>query len=172
MKISVTGVDSILSHIDKIEKSLDSKIHTFLTKLADVGIQVAVQGFQNAVYAGTNDVTVDSSPQWINERTFTISARGTTVTFIEFGAGVYYAEQHPKASELGFTRGTYGQGKGSHQTWGYYGDPGNNAIAVKDTKQGTLVLTHGNPPARAMYESGKEMRMKITEVAKEVFGND
>lgn len=172
MKISVTGIDAILNHIERIEKSLDENIHSFLEKLAEVGIKVAVDRFATAEYSGLNDVTVDESPEWIDEHTFVITARGQAVTFIEFGAGVHYSEQHPKATELGFQRGTYGKGKGSQNVWGYYGEPGNNAITTKETKNGTLVLTHGNPPARAMYESGKEMRQQIEKIAKEVFGND
>lgn len=172
MKISVTGIDAILNHIERIEKSLDENIHTFLEKLAEVGIQVAVDRFENAEYSGWNDVTVNESPEWIDDHTFVITARGQAITFIEFGTGVHYSEQHPKAVEFGFERGTFGKGKGKQDVWGYYGVEGNNSIRTIETKKGTLVLTHGNPPARAMYEAGKEMRQQIEEIAKEVFGHD
>nr|DAM07872.1 MAG TPA: hypothetical protein [Caudoviricetes sp.] len=32
-------------------------------------------------------------------------------------------------------------------------------------------MTHGNPPARAMYEASKAMREEIKKIAKEVFGS-
>ena len=69
-------------------------------------------------------------------------------------------------------RGEYGQGKGSQDSWGYYGNPGTNGRVVKENGKGSLVITHGNPPARAMYDAGKEMREQVRAIAKEVFGND
>ena len=95
------------------------------------------------------------------------------MTFIEFGSGVHYVEQHPKASEMGAVRGGYGQNKGLKDTWAYYGDPGTNGEPAKGKKgEKGLVFTHGNPPARAMYDAGKEMRERIAEIAREVFMND
>jgi hypothetical protein len=69
-------------------------------------------------------------------------------------------------------RGKYGQGKGSRDSWGYYGIPGTNGHVLKETDKGTVVLTNGNPPARAMYDSVKEMRSRILSVAREVYGSD
>ena len=42
---------------------------------------------------------------------------------------------------------------------------------AKIIKQGNeVVITHGNPPARAMYDAAKVMRSKIVDIAREVYG--
>lgn len=172
MQITVKGIDSIIARVKAYQNRLEDKTHKFLEELAKIGIDTAEIKFKSAIYDGVNDVFVDKSPRWEGENTLFISAEGNAVAFIEFGTGIHYTEQHPYAAELGFQRGTYGQGKGSQETWGYYGWKGTNGVRIKDTMKGTLVLTHGNPPARAMYEAGKAMREKVVEIAKEVFAND
>lgn len=171
MRIEVIGIEKTKRKVEAYRKSLREKTHAFLGRLAQVGIDVADVTFKTAQYDGNNDVVVASEPEWINENTLVITASGSAVKFIEFGTGVHYAETHPQAAEMGMTRGEYGQGKGSQDSWGYYGNPGTNGVAIRDTDKGELVLTHGNPPARAMYDAGKEMREQIKTIAKEVFGN-
>lgn len=172
MKVQVTGEDRLISKLNAYKKSLKEKQRKFLSTLAEIGIDTATVKFGSAQYDGENDVEVEQSPRWSGDNKLIISATGKTITFIEFGTGVHYAEQHPKAMELGMVRGEYGQGKGSQNSWGYYGSPGTNGKVVKETPRGTVVVTHGNPPARAMYDAGKEMRNRILEIAREVFGSD
>ena len=142
-----------------------------LERLAEIGVETASVRFRNAQYDGTNDVTVDA-PKWVSDNCIAVSASGTTITFIEFGTGVYYSEEHPQSSEFGFQRGGYGQGKGSQNSWGYYGEQGTNGQFVKTTDKGDVYVTHGNPPARAMYDASKDIRNNIITIAKEVFRND
>lgn len=172
IRVSVSGVDRLISKLKSYQKSLKSKQKLLMEKLAEIGIDVATVRFQTAQYDGENDVLVEKVPQWSGDNKLIISATGNSITFIEFGTGVHYAEQHPRAMEFGAVRGEYGQGKGSQDSWGYYGVPGTNGRAIKTNEKGTLVVTHGNPPARAMYDAGKEMRNRIIEVAREVFGSD
>lgn len=169
MRIRAMGLSNAISKLKAYQKSLDGKKRRLLEKLAEIGIDVATLKFTEAEYDGEHDVVVNKSPEWVDDNKLFITATGNSVLFIEFGTGVYYAEQHPKGAELGMIRGTYGQGKGSQNTWGYYGVPGKYAISAKDTDKGTLVLTHGNPPARAMYDAGKDMRDVILRAAREVF---
>lgn len=171
MRVRVIGAEQIISKLQAYQKALKLKQRRLLLRLAEIGIDVATVRFQTAQYDGENDVVVAQTPQWSGENKLIISASGNAVTFIEFGAGVDYPQQHPKATELGMIRGDYGQGKGSQVRWGYYGVPGTNGKVIKETERGTLVLTRGNPPARAMYDAGNEMRDRIVEIAKEVFGN-
>ena len=56
----------------------------------------------------------------------------------------------------------------------YYGEPGTNGRVVRtQQKEGEeavdVIRTHGNPPARAMYDAGKAMRERIVEIAREVY---
>ena len=125
--------------------------------------------FKTAQYDGDNDVVVNSVPAWISDNQLAITATGQSITFIEFGSGVYYSEQHPRATDFGYERGAYGQGKGSQNAWGYYGVPGTNGEIIKSNEKGDLVITHGNPPARAMYDAGKEMRSVMVDIARKVW---
>jgi hypothetical protein len=172
MEIRVTGVDRIIAKLKAYQKSLEDKQHRLLEELAKVGIDVAAARFSTAQYDGDNDVVVNGTPEWVGDNKLFITATGQSVTFIEFGTGIHYAEQHPKANALGFVRGAYGQGKGSRDSWGYYGSPGTNGRVIKENDKGSVVITHGNPPARAMYDSAKEMRNQIVDIAREVFGSD
>lgn len=172
MRIRVSGIDDLIGRLKAYRKALEDKQHRLLEELAKIGIDVATVKFQSAQYDGENDVVVNGVPEWVGDNKLFITATGQSVTFIEFGTGVHYAEQHPKANALGFIRGIYGQGKGSRDSWGYYGSPGTNGQIKRETEKGSLVVTHGNPPARAMYDSAKEMRNRIVDVAREVFGSD
>lgn len=169
--VTISGIDKAIKDLESYKVSLIAKKREFLTKLAEIGIETATIGFSNAIYDGDNDVVVQKTPEWIDENTLQIVASGTTVLFIEFGTGVHYTEQHPKADELGFTRGTYGQGKGSQDMWGYYGSAGTNGIVRTKADGSYVVLTHGNPPARAMWEASEQIKSRILEIAKEVYGN-
>lgn len=171
MQIRVSGLDSLIGKLKTYQQSLAEKQRCLLEELAKIGIDISSARFSTAQYDGDNDVTVDQQPEWMGDNRLFLTATGSAVTFIEFGTGVHYAEQHPKAVELGAIRGAYGQGKGSRDSWGYYGSPGTNGRIVKENETGTVVLTHGNPPARAMYDAAKEMRRQVVNIAREVFGN-
>lgn len=167
-----TNVDTVIAQLKRYRDNLNEKIHLMLERLAEIGVDTASIEFKQAQYDGDNDVVVNA-PEWIDDTKLIISATGSSVTFIEFGSGVHYTEQHPKAAEMGAIRGAYGKGRGSRDTWGYYGNPGTNGVVRKTVAgKGTLVLTHGNPPSRAMYKVGKDMREAIAEIAQEVFKND
>lgn len=169
--VEVKGLDEIINKLNSYQNTLPNKVKKFLSKLADIGIDTANIHFSNAQYDGKNDVTVNA-PKWISDNTIVVSAQGESVTFIEFGTGIVYTEENPFAENLGMSRGGYGQGKGSQRTWGYYGEQGTNGTYLKSTDKGDLFLTHGNPPARAMYNADKEMRTKILDIAREVFRFD
>lgn len=170
--INIKNIDKVIKQLENYQKSLEDKQKQLLERLAEIGIEVATTRFGSAQYDGINDVVVDSEPTWIDDTKLAIVARGNAITFIEFGTGVHYTEQHPKAEELGAVRGTYGQGKGSRDSWTYYGETGTAGQIVRESEKGAVVRTQGNPPNRAMYDAGKEMRQRIIEIAKEVFGSD
>lgn len=167
--ITVSGIDEIIRRVESYERKLKEKQREVLKRLASIGIETASIRFANAQYDGTNDVVVDSEPRWISDNTLQVVAHGSTVAFIEFGTGVHYADTHPKAAEFGAIRGSYGHRLGRFDSWHYEGDPGTNGEIITSGKNAGRVLTHGNPPARAMYEASKEMRKKVKEIVKEVY---
>lgn len=177
MQITVTGIDSVIRKLNALPKTIEEKNRIFMERLAQIGIERATLKFKTATYDGENDVKVDPTPHWEGDNTLIIRASGSAILFIEFGTGKHYVE-HPQGAEKGYLHGTYGQGKGANLNgWGYYGEMGANptppARVVRKAADGrTVVLTRGNPPARAMYDAAKDMRMKIRDIAREVYGGD
>lgn len=169
MRIKVSGLDAVIKRLEDEKKRIERNQHILLEKLAAIGIDVASTRFSTARYDGTNDVSVPHVPEWVNDTTLQISASGSTVYFIEFGTGVHYSETHPKAGEFGAVRGGYGHGLGKLDSWRYEGEPGTDGEV--SSKHPGYVVTHGNPPARAMYDAAEEIRRQILEIAKEVYSH-
>ena len=169
IKCSVRGISETIKHLESMKRNLGTKVHDFLERLGQEGYKVASAKFANALYAGTNDVTVEL--QWEDDKTLHLVASGDAVAFIEFGTGTLY-EDYPKKVDGVLGHGQYGQKKGAHPPWYYHGDPGNIG-RPKRNRDGSYdldtVVTWGNPPARAMFDAGQEMRNRIAEIAKEVF---
>lgn len=169
--LSGKGLNELIKAVEKRKKWLKDKTQLLLTRLADKGYQVASYGFStdNAIYDGTNDVMVNVEDR--GDTTRAVVATGATVLFIEFGTGITYADDHPEKPHGLLGRGEYGLGNGKRKTWGYYGEPGTNGVEV--TRNGkTVVLTHGNPANKPMYEAAKQLREDLPKIVKEVFGND
>lgn len=169
ISIKINGLDELKKKIADKRDNFDRKGQIFLKRLAEVGLTVADAQFRTAQYDGTNDVTV--KVEVLSENRVAVVANGQAVAFIEFGTGITFTEQHPKADEMGAIRGSYGQGKGNNESWTYYGETGTDGVVVRESDNGTVVRTRGNPPARAMYQASQEMISKIAQIAKEVFSS-
>lgn len=171
--IKITGIESAIERINGYKVFVVARTQRVAEKLMEAGYDVASIGFSKALYAGTNDVVVDS-PVWKGE-TLVLRANGNAVAFIEFGSGKFY-EDYPNQeaySKLGMSqRGEFGKKKGAHPPWRYIGDAGNLGVVLKHKSNGTdVVQTYGNRPARAMYDATITVadKEKALEIAKEVF---
>ena len=170
MNISINGLNNTISHMKMLNDNLLYKTSTLVAHLIQAGYEIANYRFGIAQYDGTNDVSLSMS---FSGNTATLTASGQSVLFIEFGSGITFTEENPKAVELGFIRGTYGKGKGSNFNWVYIGDKGSNGEVIRTTVDGeTVVRTKGNPPANAMYEASKTARQIIISEVKEVLFSD
>lgn len=167
--ITLSGreIDRLLREVEDWKNWLLDRTTVFLGRVAQEGMEIASAKFEQAVYDGTNDVSVTVEPRGNNVRA--VVATGKATLFIEFGTGVTYPDNHPEAGELGMKRGEYGQGHGKQQSWGYYGEPGTNGLLKEKKNGGFVVITHGNPANMPMYETVKELQDRLTEIAKEVF---
>lgn len=173
MNVTVNVFDP--SELQRIAENLSAYLEDFENKanracerLAEIGKTTATQGFADALYDGVNDVAVSVEPI---QNGYAVHARGNSVLFIEFGAGVYYngTGSYPGEIPPGVVGiGQYGQGHGKNDWWSYKGQLG-NAGGVPSTKNPGLNLTHGNPPAQAMYNAQMEVERRAEEVANEVF---
>ena len=170
-KVAITlsgrDIDRLLREVEDWKNWLLDRTTVFLGRLAQEGMKIASAKFEQAVYDGTNDVSVTVEPRGNNVQA--VVATGKATLFIEFGTGVTYPDVHPEAGELGMKRGEYGQGHGKQQSWGYYGEPGTNGLLKEKKNGGFVVIPHGNPANMPMYETVKELQDRLTEIAKEVF---
>ena len=156
--------------LDTYYSDLKSKADELCKRLAELGCTRAKLDFSNAIYDGVNDVDVHVEPI---DNGYKVVATGNAVMFIEFGAGVYYngSGSYPGELEPGVVGiGEYGQGRGKHDWWFYSGPLGNGGGVASDKYPG-LYLTHGNPPAAAMYHAKQEVKDAIERIAKEVFNS-
>ena len=165
--LSIPAYDSLIRKIEDLGNWQSDRAIVFADRLAQEGMEIASIKFSQAVYDGTNDVSVTVEPRENNIRA--VVATGGATLFIEFGTGVTYPDDHPEAGELGMKRGEYGQGHGKQHSWGYYGEPGTNGVLKEKKNGGFVVITHGNPANMPMYETVKELQDRLTEIAKEVF---
>ena len=170
-KVAITlsgrDIDHLIREVEDWKNWLLDRTTIFLGRVAQEGLEIASAKFEQAVYDGTNDVSVTVEPRGNNVRA--VVATGKATLFIEFGTGVTYPDNHPEAGELGMKRGEYGQGHGKQQSWGYYGEPGTNGLLKEKKNGGFVVITHGNPANMPMYETVKELQDRLTDIAKEVF---
>ena len=171
IKVEVKGIKETIAHLKKYRKSIDDKKKLFLERLAERGIELEQEKMADIIYDGSHDSQVGA--YWMDDEKIVIAFTGSKVTFIEFGTGTVYEDTHEKASEFGFTRGTYGKGLGANPPW-YFIEPSGkihgNAEYEAVTSRGNLVVkTYGNPPNRIVYNTGKELREEIIKIAKEVF---
>ena len=165
--LSIPAYDSLIRKIEDLGNWQSDRAIVFADRLAQEGMEIASIKFSQAVYDGTNDVSVTVEPRGNNVRA--VVATGRATLFIEFGTGVTYPDNHPEAGELGMKRGEYGQGHGKQHSWGYYGDPGTNGVLKEKKNGGFVVIPHGTPANMPMYETVKELQDRLTEIAKEVF---
>lgn len=144
--------------LQSLRVEMRDKCYELAEKLAVRGAVVASTGFSRAFYDDGNDVNVTVSRESFGVTR--ISAEGTDVLFVEFGAGARYGYGHPQAGEFGYGPGTYNPESpnwSSEHGWWYTGDDGKSHH------------TYGNPPAMAMYQAAKEIKLNLPEVAREVF---
>lgn len=154
------GINNAIKQVESMkEKFSSSKVHEFLEALGKEGVAYATSQFQSAQYDGVNDVLVDMAE---DGATVTLMATGSTVLFIEYGTGVYYADDAAVRAALVsgdvVGRGEYGKRMGRRSTWVYFDE------------SGSKIFTHGNPSNGCMYHTQTYLEGKIKSIAKEVFG--
>lgn len=165
--LSAAGIGKAIKAVEDYQSWLKEKSTILLNRLTEEGLSITSARFSQAVYDGTNDVSVSVENR--GERVRAVVAIGSSVLFIEFGTGVTYPDNHPEAATNGFSRGSYGKGHGKQASWGYYGEAGTNGI-VKTKKNGqAVVITKGNPANMSMYETVKALKDRLPALVKEVF---
>lgn len=172
MKIKVTtNIDKIVGQLNDYKNSLADKKSRFLERLAEEGIALIKANREKIIYDGDRSITVDYVKD--GDDKITIYAKSDSITFIEFGSGINQEGTHELAGEFGFVRGEYGMKQGRYGLWIYRGEQGTNGIPVKDkkgqVKEGRY-WSEGNPPNRTVYQASRDLRQRVVEIAREVYG--
>lgn len=162
MDLSVNSINQAIEELQKYRQELKFKLSTFVTRMAEIGLQTVEA---NKYSHGDSDFNDLRTYIWLDE--FATSARATLVlagkdvAFIEFGAGVHYngaagSSPNDYGVKLGMTIGSYGFGLGSNDSWHYQ-------------KDGVWRTSHGTEAAMPMYHASEDIKDQFIAIAKEVF---
>lgn len=163
MSLSHDSIQNAIKQLRAYQSGLKSKNELFLKRLTGLGIPVidqniaASQGDSNK-----NHNTYIKINSFGNYTQVTLVCEGVDLLFIEFGAGIKYntpagTSPHPKGQELGYTIGSYGEGKGKDDSWIYY------------SETGEWVRSYGTKATMPVYKASVEIMQNIRRIAKEVF---
>lgn len=161
------SIDKAIAEIQAFKQELQTKMDKLRERLAEEIKQEAQMGFNSSV---VDDIIKGGTPHNA-EVTVSVShsgdisvvvANGEDAVWCEFGSGVYHngsAGTSPNSYgvELGYTIGSYGQGKGKQTAWGYY----------DENKQ--LVITRGTPATMPMFNAAQSVATRAINIAREVF---
>lgn len=176
VRLSDAGLKQAEKDILKYKATLNRKAKALAFRLSWLGLEVAKIRFENAEYAGSNDVKCHINQK---DKTCTIVAEGKAVAFIEFGTGVTHrgwgaagtVGPLPLPDNIG-EHGTYGKENGKHKRWYYYGETGNAGTPVKEVDgKGQLNYTSGNDAAMAMWGAVEEMASQVEATWREVWSS-
>ena len=176
VRLSDAGLRDAERQIQEYKTTLNQKARALAFRLSWLGLEVANIRFENAEYAGSNDVKCHINQK---DKTCTIVAEGKSVAFIEFGTGVAHqgwgaagtVGPLPLPDNIG-EHGTYGKENGKHKRWYYYGESGNAGTPVKEVDgKGQLNYTSGNDAAMAMWGAVEEMASQVEATWREVWSS-
>lgn len=162
--------------LDDYEKWLLAKTDEFVKECAERSAAQAGNLFEQAYYAGENDV--QTGFDITGDKEAQVYATGDAALFIEFGTGVNNrttAAERKERAEVSpgmLAHGEYGQQKGSNpKGWAYYGTPGNspNARWVAERSKGDVIRTTGDTAASPMYMARERIIKQSNKIIKEVF---
>ena len=176
VRLSDAGLRDAECQIQEYKATLNRKARALAFRLSWLGLEVAKIRFENAEYAGSNDVKCHINQK---DKTCTIVAEGKAVAHIEFGTGVTHqgwgaagtVGPLPLPDNIG-EHGTYGKENGKHKRWYYYGESGNAGTPVKEVDgKGQLNYTSGNDAAMAMWGAVEEMASQVEATWREVWSS-
>lgn len=162
---SEKSIDEAIKQLKLLKQEISFKTIELINRLADIGIQTIES---NKYSYGDSDFNDMRSYAWLeydgNGARVTLVLSGKDVAFIEFGAGIHFngsvgQSPNPFGSNLGYTIGSYGLGKGANDSWTYY-----------DRELGRYKTSHGTKAAMPMAKADEEIKRQFVQIAKEVFG--
>ena len=154
-------IDELIKHVELHRRAIEKSKPKILDAIEETAMSEA-SAFESATYddgQSTNDSHVESAR---DENSVTITATGTAVPFIEYGAGVHYngSEPYPEPRPAEIVHiGEYGKGHGKREGW-YFNEDG-------ETK-----FTRGTPAQMPMYKARKSVEKMIDKKWRELIKDD
>lgn len=161
--LSVESIKKLQQELQNYKNELNRKNVVFVRRLAELGIPIIDRQIEQS--HGDSNKSHNTYIELTSGATYTravLTVQGQDLLFIEFGAGVHYngsvgQSPNPKGAERGYTIGSYGQGKGSQDSWTYI------------APTGEWIRSYGTEATMPVYTASLEIRRKIKQIAKEVF---
>lgn len=155
--------------LDEYREDLKSKTDEFVHRLAELGVEIARANItsMDAIFNGDliRSLHVEKSDSGKNKVRCFVVADDNSALYVEFGTGVVGAAS-PFDGEMpnDFQPNAYASGKriieisDGRVGWFYPGDDGN------------WYFTEGMPSRPFMWQTSLELRERVEEIAREVFG--
>lgn len=159
VSFNISSIEAAREAIESQKKDIFQAALETVQELIQIGEADATQRFANALYAGTNDVEVNSritnahGHKVVGE----VEATGDSALFIEYGTGIGPVEPPHVAGE-------YGKGRGANPPWYYYGEQGNTPdtmVVREDPARGSVVRTFGNPANLCLHLAKQTVEEEI-----------
>lgn len=159
--LSVSEFKKAAEEVEKYKKEITRKTRKLAERLAEEGVELAkikiseypaidTGELLNSMQAEAGDV-IQYGSKWI---VFTDCPHAA---YVEFGTGIVgERDPHPDTSLVGWR---YDINEHGEAGWHYY-------------KNGEWHWTKGMQSRPFMYETGRDLRMKVSRIAKEVFADD
>ena len=167
--LSESEIDRAIKEIEKYKQDFQKKVELFRKKVAEkiadnAQTKFNSSGVDDLLRGGTRQASVSVNVSDNGNITLVI-ANGEDAVWVEFGAGVYHngsvgSSPNPLGADKGLTIGSYGEGHGKQEVWGFYETPGDPT---------TLQLTHGTEATMPMYNAVQSIVPQIVSIAREVF---
>lgn len=171
IELTPESIDNALAELEKFKKWIEDGTKRLLQLMGERGVEYANIEYGEALYTGTNDVTV--SYEMEGDTRVSVKADGHDVLFIEFGTGIRNPESHPDPIASNYPHGEYGHKLGSRPGgWRYpeeYG-AGNAGLAWPDERHPGYLHTLGNPANASLYNAETKLKDEFLSIAKEAFG--
>lgn len=165
MVVKCHSIQELIDELQKYKKTMQSKNSQFIAKLLNEGFTLATNYVDaiSPVYKGDTTISIGIEDKGKAVKGY-VYMNGSKVAFIEFGAGVTFngstgSSPHPRGTELGITIGSYGKGQGANP-WGWW----------FVNEYGEKEHSYGNSAYMPLYKTLLELKNKVADIAKEVYG--
>lgn len=144
-------IDKMIAELEKFTDRFERGVEECAQRMAKEAERAIDEAYENTPMDGEKDFTVASVPAGFGE--YEVVARGESVPFLEYGAGVFY-NPNPVDRPSGVSNiGEYGYGQGKKEQW----------------KMPDGEYTHGNPAAIGFVRAREAIETNIVTIAKESF---